>query len=614
MEHVILDFESYLDQNVTLKKMGVREYVTHSSFEPFFMALKVPGLDSQIVLAEDIPEILRLLWPTPGEGPTLIAHNVRFDGGVLAWYYGIYPPFYVCTANMARALIRFRTPNGSVSLDSCARHFGLPSKSTFLMRMSGKRMEDLTPAERQSFFDYAKHDADLTSQIYHRLIKRTPTQELLYSDLITRMYLQPQLLVDEHPLHDLIANKKRDRDSLVKASGLSLGQLRSREALAAALQQEGVEPPVKLSVRTGRSTFAMAKTDTDFIRLRGHDNPRVRAIVEARLAASSTIDQTRAERLLELRSRNPDLAVPLVYYGAHTGRLTGDEKINMQNLTRGSALRTALVAPEGYKLVTADLAQIEARLVAWWAGQDNLLEWFRSNQDPYLTFARLLFQDPTLTKESNPESRRVGKVAVLGMGYGVGFARAADMLLNEELVDTQREADRLARDVVTTYRQTFPQVVRAWEKCDKVLRKMLRGKSGVLCSGVDGLVQSFFPESITLPGGMHLDYPHVQSGHGNWNSGVVTYWNGKNNIKLYGAKVFENIIQALARVIIMEQVMPTLQWARPVLQVHDSWTWPIPNDQVDAFKVFVTWLMTTPPSWAPNLPMGVEVKVGDSYE
>ena len=189
----------------------------------------------------------------------------------------------------------------------------------------------------------------------------------------------------------------------------------------AALLGKYVEPPKKISARTGKEAWAFAKTDEEFKKLAEHENENVRDLVNARLANKTTLEETRTQRFIDIANRGL-MPVPLRYYAAHTGRWGGDEKINLQNLpSRGenaNKLKKSIIPMEGYTIIDADSSQIEARILAWLAEQDDLVEAFENGEDVYKIMAKSIYGKPV--EEIKKEERFVGKTTILGCGYGMG--------------------------------------------------------------------------------------------------------------------------------------------------------------------------------------------------
>ena len=160
-------------------------------------------------------------------------------------------------------------------------------------------------------------------------------------------------------------------------------KLASNPQFAEVLRSFGVEPPMKTSLTTGKETYALAKNDEGFIELSEHGNPVVQQLCSVRLGTKSTIEESRVERFIGIGARNKGLLpIPLKYYGAHTGRWSGLDSVNLQTLPSRDkakkALKNSIMAPPGHYIINCDSSQIEARVLAWWAGQDDVVEQFRN--------------------------------------------------------------------------------------------------------------------------------------------------------------------------------------------------------------------------------------------
>ncbi len=203
-------------------------------------------------------------------------------------------------------------------------------------------------------------------------------------------------------------------------------KLASNKQFAEILQEFGVKVPTKISPATGKETFALAKGDQGFLDLCDHEDPFIQELCRVRLGTKSTIEESRIERFLGIGARNKGkLPIPLKYYGAHTGRWAGSDKVNFQNLPardkKKKALKNAVIAPQGHQVINCDSSQIEARVLVWVAGQNDVLSWYAEGRDVYCEFASKVY-GRTITKEDKTE-RAVGKTCILGLGYGTGWAK-----------------------------------------------------------------------------------------------------------------------------------------------------------------------------------------------
>lgn len=288
--------------------------------------------------------------------------------------------------------------------------------------------------------------------------------------------------------------------------------------------------------------------------------------------------------------------------------------LNAQNLPRGGALRRSLRAPRGCVLIACDSSQIEARLVAWLAGQDDLVESFREGRDVYCEFASTIY-GREITKADKNE-RFVGKTSVLGMGYGVGAEKFRKTLaLGQGGVVIDLEPNE-AKRVVNLYRQTYFKIPELWNLCGYALRAMVAGESGHIS------ILPYTPEGIQLPNGFVLRYPALRMTENGFayindprsykaylegNEGKVLW----NNI--YASKTVENLVQALARIVITEQMLQIAKRYKIVLQVHDEVVVICPESHKDKAIADITKIMSTPPAWAPDLPVACDAGWGYSY-
>jgi len=305
-----------------------------------------------------------------------LAHNTLFDGAILSWRFGVSPRGWLDTLCMGRALHGVEVGG---SLKALAERYGIGEKGTEVLNAIGKRRLNFSDADLSRYGDYCINDVELTHKLFTEMVKNFPKQELRVIDQTLRMFIDPILELDGDMLQQHLISIKQMKEDLLTSSGVDKAELMSNDKFAELLRSFGVEPPMKTSPATGKQTYAFAKSDEEFKALAEHDDARVQALVAARLGTKSTLEETRTQRFIEIASRGA-LPVPIRYYAAHTGRFGGDDKINLQNLpSRGanaSQLKKAICAPKGYKIIDADSAQIEARVLAWFAGQNDLVEAF----------------------------------------------------------------------------------------------------------------------------------------------------------------------------------------------------------------------------------------------
>jgi DNA polymerase len=295
-----------------------------------------------------------------------------FDFAIMAWHFDIKPKKLVDTLCMARAK---HTIEVGGSLSALAKYYDLGIKGTEVVNAKGLRRIDFPKEQLAQYGEYCVNDVGLTFDLFNVLVKNFPVSELNLIDLTLRMFTEPVIVLNKYVLSDHLMAVREKKERLMSVIAQSREELMSNEKFATALRAAGVEPPTKVSPTTGKETYAFAKADEAFKALLEHENEAVQALVSARLGVKSTIEETRTQRFIEISSRGT-LPIPLRYYAAHTGRWGGDDKVNLQNLPRTSAIKTAMEAPVGYKVIDCDSSQIEARTLAWLAEQNDLVDAF----------------------------------------------------------------------------------------------------------------------------------------------------------------------------------------------------------------------------------------------
>jgi len=490
----------------------------------------------------------------------------------------------------------------------------------------GKHRKDFTPEELDRYASYCVNDVDLTYKLFKLLAKKFPPSEMAVIDQTMRMYTEPTIELNVEVLEDHLEQVKANKQKLIDdlaLKGLSQEKVKkalmSNQIFAKLLQTVGVEPPMKTSLRTGKETYAFAKTDKAFTNLLEHPSPAVQNLVAARLGTKSTIEETRTENLIKVAKRGR-LPIMLNYYGAHTGRFSGGDKLNLQNLPRNGAIRSALSAPLGNVLIACDSSQIEARMVAYVSGQQDLLEAFREGRDVYSEFASEVY-GRLVTKDDKVE-RFVGKTCILGLGYGMGHVKFRNTLALGMGGISVNIDENEAQRIVQLYRRKNHKIASFWNRCNHALGEMIAGRAGQLCD-----VVSYDGDGLRLPNGLYIKYAALRSGADGYEyiSDARTFrklaqkriMSGEEVkvdwTKIYGGKVTENIVQALARIVISEQMASVGKHYPVAFQVHDEIIINVPGEESSDAQELVLKKMSTPPSWAKDLPVACELGVGTNY-
>lgn len=690
-EIVLLDFETrysskpqaWCPDSYTLRKSTTEEYVRSPLFKAFGASMRVFSPRNGIAQWYTHEELPRIFGTFDWSKTAVVAHNAQFDVAIMSWVYGIQPAFIFDTLSMARAL---RGPKARNSLDALAKDFGLKEKGTAISLTDG--VFDPSSEILLDLAEYCNHDLFLLEEVFKRLLLGVgslvdiaraeeslyeydfndafhfdawgyPANELRLIDLTLRMYTRPLLELDADMLGDALEEERNTRESLLSRLNITDADLASNDRFAEILRGLGVDPPMKKKKPTKKTpnpegmNFAFAKNDAGFQALLAHEDDNVVSLCEARLKVKSTTERTRAQRFLDISTRGA-LPVPLHYYGAITGRWAAAKgsAINMQNLKRGSFLRKAIMAPKGKVIVVVDLSQIEPRVLGWLSDYDELLDIFRSGQDAYAMFGSQMFNIPGMTKESHPDLRQSAKSALLGAGYGLGWAAFAAQLLVgflgappvrydkafakklgvtgdyiQRFLDWDDNVEKMmeiphncttqellihcvaAKKIIDIYRATAHPVTGFWELCSSLIRTALL--EGQEYNHKGALL--FRKEEILLPSGMPIRYPNLRIEKDEKGRDQFVYGPYNEPTKLYAGKVTNNVTQALARIVMTDGLLRVSKRIPLVGTVHDEGLGIVREEEGQPALQWMIRRMTEEPKYMPGIPLAADGGVHRRY-
>lgn len=376
-------------------------------------------------------------------------------------------------------------------------------------------------------------------------------------------------------------------------------------------------------------------------------NPKVKRILEIRQAIGKT---STAKYQAMFNSMAPDNRIRdvLFYHGASTGRWTG-KLVQFQNLPRGSIkdmdkavdfvkkvksyrsvemvydrpmdfmsslIRGMVSAPKGKKLVVADFAAIEARVLGWISGCESMLKQFRNGEDLYKDMASKIFKVPV--DKVNAEQRQLGKAAILGAGYGMGAEKFYQTCKSWGI--TIDEA--LAQTAIMAYRKTYFEVPQFWSNTEKAAHNAVRTKQKLRVGKTSWFIDKGFLK-CELPSGRHLHYYQPKFENNSRGNIELTYWGEAMGSAVrngtYGGKLVENVVQAIARDLMAEAMLRLeAEGFEIVLSIHDEVVAEFPENlyNFDHEKVVKTFeeIMAQVPTWAAGCPIEASGWAGKHYK
>lgn len=666
---IFLDLETYWDAAFTLRRLTTVDYCRDPRFEVLMCSVD----DGEECRSFEEPEFRSWVKTVDWSQVAVGVHNAAFDLFVLSEHYDVHPAVVFDTMSMARS----QGIEGGVSLDNLAKHFGVGFKGHEVLQTQGKHREDFTPDEWQRYVEYCMNDTALCRRIFEAMMEQGfPESELWVIDQTIKLFTEPKLLLDEPLAKQFLADEISRKKGFLERINKDKTIIQSSEKFANELRLVGVEPPLKVSPKTKKEIYAFAKNDSGMMELLEHEDDAVRWLAEARVALKSTQGETRAERFLKLGAHGQRLPVMQNYYGAHTGRTSAGGKTNFSNLQRTSPkdptkgmLKKSLIAEFRFKVVAADSGSIEARVNGWLAGHTALLEAFEAKRDIYSELASEVFGRP-IDKKVDKTERDLGKVGTLGCGFQCGWSTFATMLLKGPMgnppiqIDTAlaysmgvdlekffgnpakvRKARKIlsrlsdvdllvhcaaSEKIVKAYRASNQPIVDLWAQMEQVIETMTEISEGEEFTFGPGNCLTVVRHGIRLPNGMMLRYPGLREHV--YEPGLVAVdedeqWRlekksysylgqyGKIRKSLYGGKLTENVVQALARIVVTDQMLHVkATTGRDIsLFTYDELAYVEPEETAPWLLNVLLTTMKTAPSWAPGLPLSVEGGFHQSY-
>lgn len=642
---IVIDFETYYDKDYSLSKITTEKYIRCDKFEMIGVSIKVGANPTEFYRREEglarIRELVRDYETSP-----FISHNSTFDCGILGLRYNIHPLFTVDTVIMAKLSGLDRVAGGkSLSkLSGWMQEKGLVAeqKRGTVHNMLGVHAADMTEQQWQEYGDYCKLDSDLCYALYNYMLPMCQVDELLMSDITTKMWTKPAFDLDVPLLQDYAVRLEAERTEKLSALAVQMGfsdldelhkHLRSSAKFVALLESLGVECPMKWSEKKKCMIPAVSKTDQEFLALKEHDDELVQLLVETKLGAQSSMEATRTQTLLDIASRG--LApIYLSYAAAHTGRYGGGEKCNWQNLskrTKEPVLRQSMRAKQGHIVLPTDSSQIELRVNSVVSDQQDLVRIFQDNLDPYVdmaaaiyhkTYDEILHAAKVEKSKEGKAMRQMGKLVCLAAGYGMSAATFKYRMLLEK----NQEAADMADELISAFRTKNHKIAQFWKTCQRALDVMYGGQQMwfggaddrmFLADGTSTFHGVVIP-SILFPNGTRIWYQNLrkeadEEGKTNY---VYDQLKGRGMMskRIWGSALCENIVQKQSFDILKWQALEIAKAGVPIhLNVHDEWVSVVPDRLAAKAAIVHCRAMKTSPPWFPPGVLDCEVDVGRNY-
>ncbi|MGI6633815.1 MAG: DNA polymerase [Christensenellales bacterium] len=639
MKAISIDIETF--SSVNLAKSGVYRYCESPDFEVMLFGYSIDGGEAQVIdfaCGEEIPQVIISALSDPTI--TKWAFNAQFERICLSRFLGFPTGTYLDPSGWHCTMVWSATLGLPLSLEGVGsvlglekqklqegknliKYFCVPCAAT---KANGGRRRNLPQHDTEkweTFKAYNKRDVETEIGIQEKLSK------FPVSDTEWDNYRLDQIINDRGITLDMDFVKQAiccDEVTKTRLRGLmqnltSLENPNSVQQMKEWLADNGLETDT-----LGKAAVA------ELIKTAPPDLGEVLSLRQE-LAKSSVKKYTAMENVVGSDGRARGL---IQFYGANrTGRYAG-RLIQVQNLPQNhlpdledarnlikaglfdavdmlydstssvlsELIRTAFVPKDGSRFIVADFSAIEARIIAWFAGEKWRMDVFEKGGDIYCASASQMFHVPVEKNGINGHLRQKGKIAELALGYGgsVGALKAMGALqmgvLEEEL-----------HPLVTAWRQSNPRIVKLWWDVDKAAMIAVRQKTATETHGIRFTYQSGML-FITLPSGRNLVYIKPRIGVNQFGSDAITYegiggtkkW---ERIESYGPKFVENIVQATARDILVEAMLRlSASGFEIVMHVHDEAVLEVPTgiSSVDE----ICRVMAEKPKWANGLLLSAD--------
>lgn len=647
--HISIDLETYSPTD--LSKTGVYPYAAHPDFQILLFGYAIDdGLARVVDLAsgEKLPGEIRAALVDPQV--TKWAFNASFERICLsAWLHRHHPELlpegefldptqwrcsmvWAAYLGMPMSLDQVaKVLNLAVKKDAAGKklikQFCAPATPNLINKGACRNLPSSDPAGWRAFIDYNRRDVEV-EQAIHTKLARFPVPETEW---------------EAYALDQRINDAGIKLDATLVNAAVTLDEKHREATLARARELTGLKNPNSpIQLKEWLSTrgchlesLAKAEVETALETATGV----VKEVLELRgdLAKSSVKKYQAMQNVAGNDGRARGL---LQFYGAgRTGRFAG-RLVQVQNLPRNylpdldearvlvragnlealellyesvpdtlsQLIRTAFIPSPGHRFIVADYSAIEARVIAWLAGQTDTLDAFREGKDLYCETASRMFGVPVEKHGINAGLRQKGKIAVLACGYA-GFIGALKAMGALKMGLSEDEL----KPIVDAWRAANPNIVWLWQEVEEAALEAITTRRPVRLRNLTFTLESGIL-FITLPSGRRLAYVKPGLGENRFGGTSITYWGvttGRRwgRLETYGGKLVENVVQAIARDLLVGGMQNVAsEGHRIVMHIHDEIV--IDEPKSSTFTVEdACQLMSRLPAWADGLPFSA-----DGYE
>lgn len=508
------------------------------------------------------------------------------------------------------------------------KYFSMPCKPTKANGHRTRNLPEHDPAKWECYMEYNRQDVVVERAIRNKLLEYRPDEVEHAAWVLDQAINARGVMVDMHLVDQAIVMSEKHREACT-AEAIRLTGLNNPNSVAQLKEWLGAESLTKLDVadmlkvsdgnrkRVLELRQELGKSSVkkyEAIRNSVCEDSRVRGLFQfyganrtgrwaGRLVQLQNLPQNHITDLDGARDTlvSGDMAAMEILYGSVPDNLS-------------QLLRTALVAPIGMTFAVADFAAIEARVIAWLAGEQWRQDVFAKGGDIYCASASQMFHVPVEKHGVNGHLRQKGKVAELALGYGGSTGAMTNMgalrmgLTEEELPD-----------IVTKWREASPNIVKLWKDVEKAAMLAVKyGEETELQHGIR-VFRTNKILHIQLPSGRCIRYfaPHLTTNRfGQESIGYQAYENGKwGHAETFGGKLTENIVQAIARDCLRDAMLAVSeQYPRIVMHIHDEMVVEVHGENADADLKNICSIMGRPIPWAPGLLLRADGYTTDYYK